>query len=139
MIVDIPDPRAPLLPLCPAFVQFTDCSRLVTAKLESVPQLRGEAEQEMVRGVLDIYISTYPGYLHIYISWISTNPLTQVWHMWLPHVNPTVVKTIQSAGFCLARVTTTWHKYHLTSLRRSWILIHELILIPLARCSDLQP
>ena len=62
MTVDIPDRRAPLLPLCPDFVQFTDSSRLVTAKLESVPQLRGEAEQEMVRGVLDIYISTYPGY-----------------------------------------------------------------------------
>ena len=70
-------PRAPLLPLCPAFVQFTDCSRLVTDKLESVPQLQGEAEQEMVRGVLDswistylhildIYIFTYPGYLHIH-------------------------------------------------------------------------
>ena len=91
--VDIAVPRAPLLPLCPDFVQFTDCSSLVTAKLESVPQLQGEAEQEMVRGVLDIYTSTHP--------------LTQVWHMWLPHVNPTVVKTIQSAGFCLARVTTT--------------------------------
>ena len=64
-------PRAPLLPLCPAFVQFTDCSRLVTDKLESVPQLRGEAEQEMVRGVLDSRISIH---LHIYISWISTYP-----------------------------------------------------------------
>ena len=68
MTVDIPDRRAPLLPLCPAFVQFTDCSRLVTAKLESVPQLRGEAEQEMVRGVLDSWISTYLHTLEIYTS-----------------------------------------------------------------------
>ena len=61
MTVDIPVPRAPLLPLCPDFVQFTDCSRLVTDKLESVPQLQGEAGQEMVRGEG----VPAPGYLHI--------------------------------------------------------------------------
>ena len=59
MTVDIPVPRAPLLHLCPDFVQFTDCSSLVTAKLESVPQLQGEAEQEMVR------VCWTPRYLHI--------------------------------------------------------------------------
>ena len=121
MTVDIPVPRAPLLPLCPDFVQFTDCSRLVTAKLESVPQLQGEAEQEMVRGV------PAPGYLHIY-----TSPDPGVAHVapsCQPHrrENHTVCRILPGQG------------NNNISLRRSWISIHELILIPLARCSDLQP
>ena len=30
--------------------------------------------------------------------------LSKKWHMWLPHVNPTVVKTVQAAGYSLVRV-----------------------------------
>ena len=67
--------RSSIFPNVPHFVHFEDSSHLVTDKLESLkPGFTDEEDPSIV------------------------------WNMWIPYVNPTVVKTVEQAGYKVAKV-----------------------------------
>ena len=71
--------RRSLFPNVPPFVQFDDSSALVTDKLESLKTESSEDEKPC-----------------------------QVWNMWIPYINQTVVRTVEQAGYRVARVGRVW-------------------------------
>ena len=70
--------RSSLFPNVPPFAQFEDSSHLVSEKLES-----SQPESECGEAYL-------------------------VWNMWIPSINQTVVKTVEQAGYRVARVGRVW-------------------------------
>ena len=71
--------RRSLFPNVPPFVQFEDSSDLVTEKLQSL-----KAEP------------------------LDDEKPCQVWNMWIPYINQTVVRTVEQAGYRVARVEMVW-------------------------------
>ena len=67
--------RSSIFPNVPPFVHFEDSSHLVTDKLESLKPGSTDDEDPSI-----------------------------VWNMWIPYVNPTVVKTVEQAGYKVAKV-----------------------------------
>ena len=68
--------RISIFPNVPPFVQFENPAHLVTEKLESLKPQSGD-----------------------------DNP-SHVWHMWLPHINQTVVRAVEQAGFQVSRISS---------------------------------
>ena len=71
--------RRSLFPNVPPFVQFEDSSDLVTKKLQSLKEEPLDDEKPC-----------------------------QVWNMWIPYINQTVVRTVEQAGYRVARVEMVW-------------------------------